>query len=309
MRLGGKPTPDSTARQRTLTAYLFLAPALVALALFTFYPIAYGIYLAFTDYDMLRHTPQGVLVPPRFVGLDNFAKLYRDPYFWTALTNSALYLLVVPVLQVLAMAVAVLVNQRIAGVRLFRTTYYIPVVTSVVVVGIAWNWVYQSDGPLNALLVDVLGLPRVGWLTDGRVALFSVMLVTVWQGLGYFMMLYLAGLQGIPPEYEEAARLDGAGPWLVFRHVTVPLLRPTLALCSVISCISAFKVFTEIYVMTRGGPEHATLTLGYLIFDTAFKDYAMGYAAALSLVMGIFVGVISYVNLRYFREGGLTYYA
>lgn len=298
-------------RDRTLAAWLFLAPALIVLAVFTFYPIVYGLWLAFCDYNMLRHTADGALVPPRWVGLDNFREIFADPYFWKALGNSTLYLMVVPVLQILSMLVAVLVNQRLRGVNWFRTAYYIPVVTSIVVVGIAWNWVYQSDGLLNWLLIRVLHLPiaPVGWLTDRRLALYSVMFVTVWQGIGYFMVLYLAGLQAIPPEYEEAARIDGASTWRVFTRITVPLLRPTVALCSIISCISAFKVFTEIYVMTRGGPEHGTLTLGFYIFSAAFGDYRMGYAAALSLVLGLFVGVVSLVNLVFFKEGGLKYYS
>jgi putative chitobiose transport system permease protein len=282
----------------------------VALALFTFYPLVYGIWLAFCDYSMLSHNEAGLLEPPRFVGLANFVRLAHDRYFYVALANSLRYLLVVPVLQLMAMGLAVLLNRKTRGIEWFRAACYIPVITSIVVVGIAWNWVYQSDGLLNWLLVDVLRLSshRIGWLTDGRIALYSVMFVTVWQGLGYFMVLYLAGLAAIPPEYEEAARIDGAAPWQVFRHVTVPLLRPTVALCSIISCISAFKVFTEIFVMTRGGPEHSTTTLGYYIFEVAFNDYRMGYAAALSLVLGVIVSLISYVNIRFFREGGLSYY-
>lgn len=291
-------------------AWLFLAPSLIVLGLFTFYPFIYGIWLAFCDWSLLAHDAQGRLLAPRFVGMANFVEMSHDRYFHIALLNSVRYLLVVPVLQLLAMALAVVLNQRLRGLTFIRAAMYVPVITSVVVVGIAWHWVYQSDGLLNTLLVDVLGvLPRrVGWLTDGHLALWSVMFVTVWQGLGYYVLLYLAGLQAIPPEFEEAARIDGASPVQVFFRVTVPLLRPTLALCSIVSCIAAFKVFTEIYVMTRGGPEHATTTLGYYIFEVAFTDYSMGYAAALALVLGLFVGVISYVNLRYFREGGLQSY-
>jgi putative chitobiose transport system permease protein len=297
-------------RRQTLTAYLFLAPALGLLTIFTLYPIVYGLYLAFCDYNMLAYTEAGELLAPRFNGLDNFRECVGDPYFWLAFKNSCLYMLVVPLLQLGSMALAVLVQGRIRGVALFRAAYYLPVVTSVVVIGIAWSWVYQSDGPLNALVHQLLHLTSrpIGWLTDRRFALGSVMFVTIWQGLGYYMVLYLAGLQAIVPDYEEAARIDGAGPLTVFRCVTLPLLRPTIALCSVMSCISAFKVFTEIFVMTRGGPEHATLTLGYLVFNTGFGDYRLGYAAALSLVLGLFVGFISLLNLLLFKEGGVTYY-
>jgi putative chitobiose transport system permease protein len=288
-------------------ACLFLAPALVVLGLFTFYPVACGVALACFDFNLLRHTPQGDLVPPRFVGLANFGRLIRDPYVGIALKNSLLYLLVVPALQMAAVLLAVLVNRPRPGIQWFRAAYYVPVVTSVVIVGIAWKWVLRSDGLANWLLGQV-GLPPLPWLSDPRLALFSVMLVTFWQGVGYYMVLYLGGLQSIDPEYEEAARLDGAGFWQVFTAITLPLLRPTLALCTILSCISALKVFGEIYVMTGGGPQNGTLTLGYYIYQKAFESYEMGYAAALSLVLALVVALFSWLAVRYFREGGISSY-
>lgn len=303
----------------SLVAWLFMAPALLVLGLFTFYPILCGVLLAFFDFSMLRHTPEGLLAPPRFVGLENFQRLLHDRYFWTALANSILYLLVVPVLQILSILIAVAVNQPLRGVRFFRTALYVPVVTSVVVVGIAWKWVLRSDGLANRLL-EALGIGRlaqllgvsdflpVPWLTDPDWALFSVMLVTLWQGLGYYMILYLAGLQTIPSELEEAARLDGAGFWAVFTRITLPMLRPTLVLCTILSCISALKVFGEIYVMTGGGPQNGTLTMVFYIYNRAFEGFEMGYSAALALVLAMVVGLISYVNVRWFQEGGMQGY-
>ncbi len=254
-----------------------MAPALLVLGLFTFYPILCGVLLAFFDFSMLRHTPEGLLAPPRFVGLENFHRLLHDRYFWTALGNS------------------------------------------VVVVGIAWKWVLRSDGLANRFLealgigrlAQVLGSPDflpVPWLTDPDWALFSVMFVTLWQGLGYYMILYLAGLQTIPSELEEAARLDGAGFWAVFTRITLPMLRPTLALCTILSCISALKVFGEIYVMTGGGPQNGTLTMVFYIYNRAFEGFEMGYSAALALVLATVVGLISYVNVRWFQEGGMQGY-
>jgi len=306
-------------RRQARLAWLFMTPALLVLGVFTFYPILCGVLLAFFDFNLLRHTPEGVLAPPRFVGLENFERLVHDRYFWMALRNSLLYLLVVPVLQFLSVLVAVAVNQPLRGMRLFRTALYLPVVTSVVVVGIAWKWVLRSDGLANQVLAAVgvgrvaewLGRPDlfpVPWLTDPDGALFSVMFVTVWQGVGYYMILYLAGLQGISPELEEAARLDGAGFWDVFARVTLPLLRPTIALCTIISCISALKVFGEIYVMTAGGPQNGTLTMVFYIYNRAFEGFEMGYSAAISLVLACVVGAVSYLNYRYFQEGGLQSY-
>lgn len=297
-----------TARRRALSAWLFMAPALLVLAVFTFYPIVCGVLLAFFDFNLLRHTPDGVLAPPRWAGLANFERLVHDRYFWIAMKNSLLYLLVVPVLQIASILIAVAVNQPLRGVRFFRTAIYIPVITSVVVVGIAWKWVLRSDGLANMVL-NAVGIPsKIAWLNDPDLALFSVMFVTVWQGLGYYMILYLAGLQSLSPEYEEAARIDGAGFWDVFTRITLPLLRPTIALCTIISCISALKVFGEIYVMTAGGPQNGTLTMVFYIYNRAFEGFEMGYSAALSLVLAAVVGVISYLNYRYFQEGGLKSY-
>ena len=295
-------------KRQEWVALAFLAPALLLLCVFTFYPILCGVGLAFFDFSLLRHTPQGQLAPPVFVGLKNFQRLGSDPYFWKALGNSVLYLAVVPLIQFASIILAVLVNQPIRGRNFFRTAYYIPVITSVVIVGITWRWVLRSDGLANYLL-SLVGLERVDWLTNPSIALFSVMFVTLWQGLGYYMILYLAGLQTIAPELEEAARLDGANAWQVLTRVTIPLLRPTVALCTIISCISALKVFGEIFIMTPdGGPEYSTLTMVYYIYTRAFEDFDMGYSAAVALVLAGVVAVISYINVRYFREGGLSSY-
>ncbi|MFP4498621.1 MAG: carbohydrate ABC transporter permease [Vulcanimicrobiota bacterium] len=296
--------------RQTAVAYFFLMPALLILLLFTFYPMVYGIVLSFYDYNMLRHNEAGDLAAPEWVKLDNFKRVFDDPYFFIALKNSFLYLLIVPVIQLFAILTAILVNQKIPGITWFRTAYYIPVITSIVIVGIAWKWVFASDGILNFFLVKKLHLAEepIPWLTNRNIALFSVMFVTLWQGIGYYMLLYLAGLQSIPDEFEEAARLDGAGPLQVFWKITLPLLKPTIALCTIISCISALKVFGEIYVMTGGGPENGTLTMVYYIFTKAFMEFEMGYAAALALVLAVFVGIISFINVKFFQKGGLSYY-
>ncbi len=295
-------------RRWSALPWAFLGPALLILTVFTFYPMVCGVSLAFTEFSLLRHTQEGQLVMPRFIWFENFARLLVDPYFWKALVNSVKYLLVVPVIQVLSIAVAVLVDKPFRGREFFRTAFYIPVITSVVVVGITWNWVFRSDGLANYLL-GLLGFDKIGFLTDPTFALYSIMFVTLWQGLGYYMILYLAGMQSIPPELEEAARLDGASSWDVFWHVTIPMLKPTVALCTIISCISALKVFGEIFVMTpQGGPNQSTLTMVYYIYQKGFEDFDMGYSAAIALVLAGVVGVISWINVRFFKDGGLTSY-
>ena len=284
-----------------------MAPALLLLAVFTFYPILCGVGLAFCDFSLLRYDPSGQLQAPRWCGLENFRLAAHDRYFWLALRHSCTYLLVVPVLQLFSVLVALALNSQGRLIRFWRTALYLPVVTSAVCVGIIWRWFLRSDGALNSLL-QTAGCTPVPWLTDPDWALGSVMLVTVWQGIGYYMILYLAGLQSIDGVYAEAASLDGASSAQIFWKITLPLLKPSLALCTLLSCVSAVKVFTEIYVMTGGGPRNGTLTLAYYIYQRAFESFDMGYAAALAMCLSAVVGAVSLLHYAVFKEGGINYY-
>ncbi|MEW6047040.1 MAG: sugar ABC transporter permease [Bacillota bacterium] len=285
------------ARLRTtLVAYAFLAPALVLLAIYTFWPMLFGTYLAFAKYNVIK--------PPEWVGLDNFRRLAAQAHFWTGLLNSLRYVMVVPVIQITAIAVAVLVNRRLPAIGLFRTAYYIPVVTSFAVVGIMWGWMYNQYGPVNYVLqlLGILDRP-ISFLNRPSIALYAVMFVTLWKGFGYYMVLYLAGLQSIDPSFEEAAVIDGASRWHVFWKVTLPLLRPVILLCSLLSTISAIKVFEEIFVMTGGGPAGSTYTALYYIYSKAFQDFQYGQAAAASLVVAAVSLIFSIINFKYVRGG------
>lgn len=302
----GRSTPRLLGLSRrqwrsSAVAYLFLAPALLLLGVFTFYPVVYGTALSLYEYD--------VISPPRYVGLDHFRALLTDRFLWIALGNSVKFLLVVPVLQALSIGLAVAVNVPLRGIRWFRAAYYLPVVTSMVVAGLMWRWLYEQDGVLNFFLLKIGLLARpISWLGNPDLALYAVMFVTLWKGLGYYMVIYLAGLQGIPPEFEEAAVTDGATRWQVFRWVTLPLLRPSILLASTISAIAALKVFEEVYVMTGGGPMFRTYTMFFYIFDKGFQQLELGYAAALAVVLALVIMVLSIVNFRVFRRGGWTYY-
>lgn len=288
-------------RRTTLIAYLFLLPALSLLTVFTFYPVLFGTVLSLFEYDIIN--------PPRYVGLGQFQKLLGDRYFWIALTNSAKYVLVVPVIQLCSILLAVLVNRRLRGIGLFRAAYYIPVITSWPVVGIMWTWMYDQQGVVNWVLRSLGALDRpISWLSHPTLTLYAVMFVTLWKGLGWYMVIYLAGLQSIPTEYEEAAMIDGASRARIFWHITVPLLRPYVLLASLISTMAAVKVFEEIYVMTRGGPFFSTYTMFMYIFDEAFQELNIGYAAALAMVLAAVILVFSVINFRFFRRGGLEYY-
>ena len=271
------------------------------LAVFTFYPVVFGTVLSLFEYT--------VIAPPRFVGAANFQALWGDRYFWIALRNSVVYLAVVPVLQLASIVLALWMRRPFRGVAWFRAAYYLPVVTSIVVVGLLWRWLYDDAGLVNYVLLR-LGIVRapIHWLTDPHLALYAVMLVTVWKGLGYYMVIYLAGLEAIPPAYDEAAALDGAGALARLFRVTIPLLRPSILLASTISAIAALRVFEEVYVMTGGGPVFSTYTLFLYMFDQAFNGLHLGYAAAIGVVLAAITILLSVANFRLLQQGGLSYY-
>lgn len=290
--------------RHTLMSYTFLTPALILLAVFTFYPLLYGAYLGFTEYNGARFA-QGL--GPRWIGLENFRTLAADPLFHTALKNSVKYLLVVPALQLASLAVAVLVNKNLPGMTWFRAAYYVPVVTSISLAAVMWEWVFNREGVLNWVLRGLhLTTPEkaIGWLNSETWAFFAVMLVTFWRGFGYYMVLYLAGLQNIPEELEEAARLDGATAWQRFWGITVPLMRPTILLCTLLSTIAALRVLEEVLVLTNGGPLNSTYTALMYVYAKAFQgfDFNYGLASAAGLVVAVVALLLSAVNFRLFRS-------
>jgi putative chitobiose transport system permease protein len=285
----------SRARSRQVRLpWLFLAPALLLLGLFTFWPVLWGGYLAFTEYNFLT--------PPRWVGLANFEDLLDDPVFFISLKNSLLYLLIVPAIQLGAIVLAVLVNNALPGIKLFRAAFYVPVVTSVSVVGIMWGWMYNEQGLINAVLqwLHLINDP-IGWLSDDRLALFSLMLVTLWRGLGWYMVLYLAALQAIPSDLEEAAVLDGASRWQRFWQITIPMIMPTILLCTVLSTLAAMKVLEEVLIMTKGGPVSSTYTGLYYAYDQGIRAFNFPRALAASLVVSVFCLAIAWLNFRFLR--------
>lgn len=275
---------------------LFLLPACALIGGFVLYPALQALALSFTDYNMIT--------PTRFVGTDNYARLAADPFFWAALRNSLLYLVVlVPLLVLLPLVLAVGVNGALPGIQLFRALFYLPVVTSLVISGLIWKWVYEEKGLLNHAL-QALGFvdAPVAFLTDPGIALFAVMAVTLWAGMGYYMVIYLAGLQGISRSLYEVAELEGVSAWRQFWHITVPLMRPAMAVVAVMSSIAAMKVFEEIYVMTQGGPMGSTKTLVYFIYETAFVEFEMGLAAAAGMALFVITLVLSLVQMRLLRK-------
>lgn len=288
-------------RRQTLTAYAFMAIPLLFAVVFTYYPMIANFVLSFFEYDVLN--------PPKFVGLDNFKRALSDPTVANAFKNSFKYLLVVPVIQLVAFALALLVNRSWPGISLFRSLFFFPVITPMIVVSLAWKWIFQSDGILNYVL-QAIGLTSrpILFLSHPNYALWSVMFVTFWTGIGYYMMIYLAGLQGVPEEYMEAAKLDGAGPWHLFTQILLPLMRPYILFCSIMSTIGALGVFTEVYAVTGGGPARASETMGILMYKTAFDHLEFGYAAVISIFITLSILVVTLINLFFQRRGGLEGY-
>jgi putative chitobiose transport system permease protein len=290
----------------TLIAYGFLLPALVLMAVFTFYPVLYGAFLAFTEYTGKN---LGTGEPPRWIGLENFRTVFGDELFRIGLLNSLKYLLIVPVLQIVSLAVAVMVNRNMPGITFFRASYYVPVITAISLAAVMWQWIYQRDGLLNnslGLLGFVTQQTRFDWLLNENTALWAIMFVTFWRGFGYYMVLYLGGLQSIPSELEEAALLDGANRWQIFWKIIVPLMRPTILLCSLLSTLAAIRVLEEILVFTggSGGPLNSTFTaLLYVYRKSIGLDFNYGQASAAGLIVAAIGFVLSYINFRVTREG------
>lgn len=288
-------------RSESFTAWAFMAPGLLLLAIFTFWPIIYGIPLSLTDYSVITET--------KYVGIDNFTRAFQDHNFLVSLWNSLVYVLIVPVIQIISILMAILVNGRIPGIKMFRAAYYIPVVTSMVAVALIWSWLLGNGGVVNYLLMQAgIISEQVSWLSTSSTALYVLMFITMWKGLGYYMMLYLAGLQGIPADLYEAARVDGAGALKQIVHVTIPLLRPHILFCTLISVMGAIRVFDEVYILTKGGPGTSTLTSSVYIFQKGLEQFNFGYASALGLIVSVLVGALSVLIFRLNRKGGVNSY-
>lgn len=263
----------------TAIPYLFILPVILFTVFFKFIPIGVSLLLSFTEYDMLSS--------PRWVGIANYAYLLSDnDLFWTSLKNTAQYSLeVLPANIAISLLLAILVNQELKGVAFFRTVFYLPVVTSIIAVSMIWMWIYNYQvGLLNSIL-GLFGLGPFDWLRNPKLALHSLAIMRVWKGVGWNMVIYLAGLQGIPRYIYEAATIDGASAWTQFRRLTWPLLRPVTYYIIVMGLISTFQSFGEIYAMTQGGPLDSTTTLGYLVYQQAFQYWEMGKASATAFIL------------------------
>ena len=278
-------------RRVVRTAFGFLAPSMLHLIVFVVTPIIFAAYLSTHRWD--------IIVPDKpFVGLGNFSEMAGDSYFWNALKNTFLYTLNVPIGMAVSLVVALMMNQRLKGVNLLRTLYFLPSVTSFVAIALVWMWIYHpSFGMANAIL-GIVGIPPLQWLNSSETALISVIVFSVWLGIGYQMVIFLAGLQAIPEDLYEAARIDGATNWQRFWKITLPLLKPTTFFVLVTSFIGSFQVFTSIYVMTGGGPTRSTDVFVYHIYQAAWEQLRMGYASAMSWVLFVIIMIATWIQFK-----------
>ena len=296
-----EPVNQASLRQ-SATAWGFLTPALLLLSISVLAPALMALVMTFSE------TGLDVSEPLRFVGLANLRRLSVDPMFYRVLTTTLLYLIgIVPPVVLGSLALAVLVNRRLPGMHILRAGFYTPVLVSIVVAAIAFRWLYAENGLVNGWLGALLGdaFSPIGFLTDPVLALPSVMLVTLWKGLGYYMVIFLAGLQGIPLDLYEAAELDGSEGWRKHLDITLPLLRPYITLVSVISAIAATKVFEEVFLMTQGGPADSTRTLVYYVYDQAFSELEISYACTIGLALFLLVMLLTLVRLVFAGDRGL----
>ncbi len=287
---------DRLRRRETTAAYGFLLPNLIGFAIFTFFPVVAALFISLTDWDLLQ--------APTWVGLENYRTLFTDPLFGQVLKNTALYVLgTVPLQMALALLVALALNQRIPGQLFFRTAYFMPVVASTVAVALVWRWIFNYDfGLLNSFLYMIGIQDPPNWLGSTRWALVSIIIMSIWQQVGYSMVLFLAGLQGVPQQLYEAAEIDGAGSWGRFVYITLPMLSPTTFFILIIGIINSFQVFDQALIMTQGGPANATNTIVYHIYRNAFQFFKMGYASAMAWVLFAIIFVVTLLQFRVQRR-------
>ncbi|MEO3922519.1 sugar ABC transporter permease [Micromonosporaceae bacterium B7E4] len=286
---------------RERSAYAFLAPGLILFSVFTVFALGFAFYLTFREWNILEPEKP-------FVGLQNYRDMVQDEDFRRSIINTAYFTgASVPLGMAVGLGVALLLNQPIRGRGLLRTLYFLPNITPFVVAAIVWKWLYNGDfGPINFYLLKthLISEPLV-WLSDRNLAMPAVVLMSVWASVGFSMVVYLAALQAIPNQLYESARIDGAGPWARFRYVTLPMLAPSTLFLMVMGIIGSFQVFTQIYIMTGGGPVNRTTTMVYYIYEAAFKFYEMGYASTLAYGLFVLLLVFTAIQLRLYRRADL----
>lgn len=281
--------------KKYVAAYLFVLPAIALIITFNYLPTFSAFYYSFTEYH--------VLVPAKWVGLGNYINIMQDKKFLKSLWNSFLYFFtIVPFLVTIPLFLAILVKQNLKGIYLFRVIYYLPVITAMVAISIVWKYLYHPFGILNALL-ELLGLQDepINWLLNLKTALSAISALEIWKAMGFYMIIYLAGLQSLRHDLVEAARTDGASRKGILWHIYLPHLRPIIAVTLILSTIATIQIFTSVYIMTSGGPLDSTVSLPLYIYQKAFVELDMGYATSMGIVLWVILMILTVINFKISR--------
>ena len=287
-------------RKNALMGYIMVSPILVGILLFTVVPVFFSLYISFTDWDMLH--------PQTWVGLQNYQTIFSDKMLGIVTKNTLVYCVIaIPGAILFGMLLALAMNAKIRGVALYRTAFFMPNITTTVAVCIVWSWLYNKDYGLFNNLLKMVGLEPIKWISSKKMAMPSVAIMSVWQAMGYDMILLTAGLKGISETYYEAAKIDGANGWNIFWKITLPMLTPTLFFLVVTHCISYIQMFDAAYIMTEGGPGNSSLFYVYYIYREGFQNANMGYACALAWLLFLVILVLTMIVLK--TQNKWVYYA
>lgn len=282
-------------KRRDILPYLLVSPYLVNVVLFVLFPVFFCLFLTFNSWNIIG--------PIRFIGIDNYVRLFNDRLFWKAIANTLKFLLLhIPLQLFVSLFLAYLLNQQIKAVSVFRASFFMPVIVSGVVITILWQQLLGYDtGLINRMFV-MIGLHKVGWLVNPDVAIYSIAMMATWKNVGLYVILFLVGLQTVPPQYYEAAKLEGASRWQQFYHITLPMINPTIFMVVILSTIGGFSLFIEPYVMTGGGPMNMTLSAVLYIYKQAFQFYNMGYSSTLGFFYAILIMTVVVLQKKFIEK-------
>ncbi|YCI27335.1 sugar ABC transporter permease [Paenibacillus sp. Z6-24] len=278
-------------RKEKIFGFLFILPPVIGFLLFTLYPALYSIYGSFTDWNGLGQM--------NFIGLDNYQTLFTDNFFYTSMYNTFFLMIGIPIGLLLSLLLALGLNRKIPGTTTFRVIYYVPVISSLAAISILWQWAYNGDYGLVNQFLGLFGIKGPNWLANTATVKPAIILMTIWKGLGFSMLLYLAALQSVSRTYYEAAELDGASGFSMFRHITWPMVKPVTFFLVVTNIIGGSQIFTEINIMTpTGGPEYSSATVVFYIWQKAFENLQMGYASAMAVILGLFIFIVTLIQFK-----------
>lgn len=280
----------------SISAFLFLTPTLIIFLTFILFPVIFSFYLSFHEWNMFNNEAT-------FVGLQNYKKMFESEEFWSVLKNTAFFTFgTVPLNMILSLLIAISLNKHIKGKKFLRTAFFAPVIISPVAAAVIWRWIYDPNFGLLNYGISLFGVDSINWLNDETAAMFALIIMGVWKTFGINMVLFSAGLQGIPESYYEAADIDGAGKLSKFWHITIPMLAPTTFFIMIMSMISSFQVFDLVYVLTSGGPLGSTKVFVFFVYEYAFKFFEMGYASAAAYILFILLIALTMVQVRYMKK-------